>query len=310
MPTRSVYRALRVERREALIIGRGVKGLTPDRKGRSLAKELAVAWGQSVIFENRPGANTIISSQAVATAEPDGHTLLFAIDATITTNPHLYKKLPYDPVADFAPVTMLTTFGTLLVANSSVKPDTLADLIATDKASPSSISYASIGLGSQMHLDSEMLKYRTGTRFMHVPYKGIPQMTQSILQNETQLGWLGVFTAKPLLESGRLKAYAYGGKKRSLMLPNVPTFSELGYPDVGVNVWYGLLAPAKTPRAVVERINTDVRAVLADSAFVAANMEPKGYEPVGMSPEAFARHIRDELATRKTWVKVAGVEAE
>lgn len=291
-----------------------VIGVTPgsgsDQLARSLAKELSEKWSQAVIVENRPGANTILAAQAVATADPDGHTLLFAIDATITTNPHLYKNLPYDPLADFAPVAMLTSFGTILVANPSLGAKNLKDLIDIDKAATSPLTYASIGLGSEMHLDSEMLKQQTGLRLTHVPYKGIPQMTQSVVQGETQLGWIGIFTAKPLIDAGKLNAIGYTGKQRSAVLPNVPTFDELGMPGVGITVWYGLLAPARTPPAALDRIHDDVTAILSNQRFKEANMTPKGYVPGNLSRAAFAEHIKAEYVTRKKLVETSGAQVE
>jgi len=291
-----------------------VIGVTPgsgsDQLARSLAKELSEKWSQAVIVENRPGANTILAAQAVATADPDGHTLLFAIDATITTNPHLYKNLPYDPLADFAPVAMLTSFGTVLVSNTAVGAKTLKELIDIDKAAASPLTYASIGQGSEMHLDSETLRRQTGLRLTHVPYKGIPQMTQSVVQGETQLGWIGIFTAKPLIDAGKLDAIAYTGKTRSAVLPNVPTFEELGMPGVGITVWYGLLAPARTPTAVLDRIHDDVTGILSNQKFKEANMDPKGYVPGSLGRAAFAEHIKREYVARKKLIETSGVQVE
>lgn len=155
-----------------------------------------------------------------------------------------------------------------------------------------------------------LTKKQTGMTMMHVPYKGIPQMTQSILQGETDLGWLGVFTAKPLIESGKLLPFAYVGKTRSKLLPQVPTFAESGLPEVGISVWYGLLAPARTPPGVLDQIDRDVRKVLADPAFIEANMAPKGYEPANLSRGAFADHIKKEFESRRTLVQISGVQAE
>ena len=291
-----------------------VVGLPPgsgsDLLARSLAQRLTMQWGQSVVVENRPGASTIVANEAVAHAAPDGHTLVFAIDGGFTVNPHLYAKLPYDPIKDFAPITLITTFGTLLVATPSLPANNLAELIALAKAQPGKISYGSIGSGSQMHLLSAMLGNKAGIQLLHVPYKGIPQMMTAVLTGEVQLTWVGVFSARPLVQAGRLKALGMGGAKRAPMMPDVPTLAELGYPEVEASVWYGLLAPAGTPRALVERIHADVLKVIRDPEFRDKEMLSKGYEPSGLGPDEFAALIVRETAARGVMVKISGARAE
>jgi tripartite-type tricarboxylate transporter receptor subunit TctC len=291
-----------------------VVGLPPgsgsDLLARSMAQRLTMAWGQSVVVDNRPGANTIVGTEMVARAAPDGHTLLFGIDIGFTVNPHLYAKLPYDPVKDFAPITLVTTFAVALVASPSLPANNVRELIALAKSQPGKIAYASIGSGSQMHLLSEMLNNKAGIQLMHVPYKGIPQVMTSVLSGETQLTWVGVFSTKPLVTAGRLKALAYSGSKRTPMMPDLPTFAELGYPDVEMSVWYGLLAPAATPRAIVDRIHADVLKLLADPEFREKEMLAKAYEPSGLGPDEFAALIKRELAARAAMVKVSGAKAD
>ncbi|MDB5900476.1 MAG: hypothetical protein JWP41_4078 [Ramlibacter sp.] len=288
-----------------------VLGLPPgsgsDLLARALAQELAEAWKQPVVVENKPGANGIVATDSVAKAPPDGHTLLLAIDANITTNPHIYKSLPHDPVKDLAPVTMLMTFSTALVAHPAAPFNSVAELVARAKAAPGSISYASMGSGSTMHLLSETLEQAAGIKLLHVPYKGIPQMTNALLSGEVQLGWLGAFTAKPLVAEGRLKALGISATKRLALLPQVPTLAELGYPQVEMTVWYGLMAPAATPRPVVERIHSSVAAILAKPSFRDQHLVPKGYEPSGMGTSDFSAHIRRELVSRGEMVRRAGV---
>lgn len=291
-----------------------VIGLPPgsgsDLLARSLAKELGELWKQPVVVENKPGGSGIIAATAVAKAPADGTTLLLAIDANITTNPHVFKSLPYDPVKDFVPVTMLMTFSTLLVAHPSTPVNSVGELVTKAKTAPGSLSYASLGDGSNMHLLSGTLESSAGIKLMQVPYRGIPQMSNALLTGEVQLGWLGAFTAKPLIAEGRLKALGISGAKRSQLTPDVPTFAELKYPDVDVTVWYGLLAPAGTPAAVVGRIHDSVSRVLATPSFRDTQLLPKGYEPSGLGPSAFAEHIRRELVTREKMVKQAGVKPQ
>lgn len=293
---------------------RMVVGLPPgsgsDLLARALSQRLTMQWGQSVVVENRPGANTILATESVARATPDGHTLLFAIDGGFTVNPHLYAKLPYDPIKDFAPVTMITTFGTVLVATPSLPANTVAELVALAKAQPGKINFGSIGAGSQMHLLSAMLGNKAGIELLHVPYKGIPQMMTAVLTGEVQLAWVGVFSSRKLVQAGRLKALGFGGTKRAPMMPEVPTLAELGYPEVEASVWYGLLAPAGTPRPLIERIHADVLRIIQDPEFRDREMLARGYEPSGLGPEEFAALILRETASRAVMVKISGAHVD
>ena len=289
-------------------------GLPPgsgsDLLARALSQRLSMQWGQSVVVENRPGANTIVATESVARAAPDGHTLLFAIDIGFTVNPHLYAKLPYDPIRDFAPITLITSFATLLVATSSLPASNVAELIALAKTQPGKISYGSIGAGSQMHLLSAMLGNKAGIELLHVPYKGIPQMMTAVLAGEVQLTWVGVNSSRTLVQAGRLKALGFGGTKRAALTPEVPTLAELGYPEVEMSVWYGLLAPAGTPRPLLERIHADVLKIMQDPEFRDREMLSRGYEPSGLGPDEFAALIVRESAARAVMVKVSGARAE
>lgn len=289
-----------------------VIGLPPgsgsDLLARALAQELADTWKQPVIVDNKPGGSGVIAASTVAKSAPDGTTLFLAIDANITTNPFVFKSLPYDPVKDFAPVTMLMTFSTLLVAHPSVPANTVNELIAKAKAAPGTFTYGSLGEGSNMHLLNATFENSAGVKMMQVPYRGIPQMTTALMSGEVQFGWLGAFTAKPLVEEGRLKAVAISGAKRTSLMPQVPTFAEAKLPEVDVTVWYGLLAPAATPAPIVNRIHEAVARVIAQPAFREKHLTPKGYEPSGIGTTAFAEHIRKELVSREKMVKQAGVK--
>ncbi|HZE62071.1 MAG TPA: tripartite tricarboxylate transporter substrate binding protein [Burkholderiales bacterium] len=281
-----------------------------DVMGRQIAEKLTAAWGRPVVVENRPGANTIVATEAVARAAPDGSTILLTTDATFSINPHLYAKLPYDAERDFIPVTMLVLLQQLLVANPSLPADTLAELIALAKATPGTINYASYGSGSQPHLSGEMLKYKAGIDLVHVPYKGISLAVPAAMAGEVQLTFAGIATSLPQLKAGRIKALAIGGPKRSPLLPEVPTFAELGYPEVETHAWFGLFLPARSPAEAVERVYADTRKILDDPDFRQKQLIDKGYDVVGSSPAEFAAYIKRDSASRARAVKISGAKAE
>src|SRR5438067_7372054 len=208
-----------------------------DVMARQFAEKLTGIWGQPVIVENKPGANTILATETVAKSAPDGTTVLLTTDATFSINPHLYAKLPYDTQRDFIPVTMLVLLQQLLVANPSLPANTLEELIALAKAKRRTINYASYGSGSQPHLSGAMLKYKAGIDLVHVPYKGISLAVPAVMAGEVQLTFAGIASSMGPLKSGRIKPLAIGGAKRSALLPEVPTFAELGYPEVETHAW-------------------------------------------------------------------------
>src|SRR2546428_9226869 len=203
-----------------------------DVMARQLADKLAPGWGQPVVVENKPGANTIVAADAVAKSAPDGYTVLMTTDATFSINPHLYARLPFDPQRDFAPVTMLVLLQQLLVAHPSLPANSLEELIKLAKAKPGSINYASYGSGSQPHLSGEMLKNKAGIDLVHIPYKGISLAVPAVMAAEVQLTFAGIATSSAPLKSGRIKALAIGGAQRSPLFPQVPTFTDPASPAV------------------------------------------------------------------------------
>jgi len=281
-----------------------------DVMARQIAGKLAPQWGQTVLVENRPGANTIIAADAVAKAPADGHTVLMTSDATFSINPHLYAKLPYDAERDFVPATMLVLLQQLLVAHPSLPADNLADLIRLAKAKPGAIRYASYGSGSQPHLSGEMLKYKAGIDLLHVPYKGISLAVPAVIAGEVELTFSGIASSMGPLKGGRLKPIAIGGAQRSPLLPNVPTFAELGFPEVETHAWFGLFLAAGSARAVIEKIYVDAKRVLEEPDFRQKQLVDKGYEPVGSSPGEFASYIRKDRENRGRAVKISGAKAE
>ena len=281
-----------------------------DVMARQIAEKLTAAWGQPVVVENKPGANTIVATDAVAKSAADGHTILMTTDATFSINPHLYAKLPFDTQRDFIPVTMLVLLQQLLVAHPSLPANTLPELISLAKAKPGSINYASYGSGSQPHLSGEMLKNKAGIDLVHVPYKGISLAVPAVMAGEVQLTFAGIATSMPQLKAGRIKPIAIGGAQRSPLLPQVPTFTELGYPEVETHAWFGLFLPAGSPREAVTRIHQDTLKIVMDPEFRQKQLVEKGYDPVGSSPEQFAAYIRKDSESRGRAVKISGAKAE
>ena len=281
-----------------------------DVMSRVIGLQLSQRWGQPIIIDNKPGAGTIVAAESVARAAPDGYTLMITTDATITINPHLYAKLPYDPVKDFVPVTQLVFLNQLLLANPGVPAGDLKELIAYAKSNPAKLNYASYGSGSQPNLAMEMLKSQAGIDIVHVPYKGIPQAVPAAIANEVQLTFSGAASSIAHLKSGRLKALAVGGKTRLSLLPEVPTFAEQGFPDIPSNAWFGLFAPAGTPRDVVMKLHAEVTKILNDPEFQQREIVAKGYEVVASKPEEFASFLTADSVRNARAVKISGAKAE
>jgi tripartite-type tricarboxylate transporter receptor subunit TctC len=281
-----------------------------DVMARQIAERLTAAWSQPVVVENKPGANTIVAADAVAKSAPDGYTVLMTTDATFSINPHLYAKLPFDPQRDFLPVTMLVLLQQLLVAHPAVPFNDLTGLIEAAKAKPGRIHYASYGSGSQPHLAGEMLKNKAGIDLVHVPYKGISLAVPAVMAGEVELTFAGIATSSAPLKAGRIKALAIGGAKRSPLFPQVPTFAELGYPEVETHAWFGLFLPAGAPREALARIHRDTVRQLEDPEFRQKQLVERGYEVVGSDPEAFAAYIRKDRESRGRAVKISGAKAE
>jgi tripartite-type tricarboxylate transporter receptor subunit TctC len=281
-----------------------------DVMARQIAERLTAAWGQPVVVENKPGANTILAADSVAKSAPDGYTVLMTTDATFSINPHLYARLPFDPQRDFLPVTMLVLLQQLLVAHPAAPFNDLKGLIEAAKARPGSINYASYGSGSQPHLAGEMLKNKAGIDLVHVPYKGISLAVPAVMAGEVELTFAGIATSNAPLKAGRIKALAIGGAQRSALLPQVPTFAELGYPEVETHAWFGLFLPAGAPREALARIHRDTVRQLEDPEFRQKQLVERGYEVVGSDPEAFAAYIRKDSESRGRAVKITGAKAE
>jgi tripartite-type tricarboxylate transporter receptor subunit TctC len=283
-------------------------GGTPDIYGRVMAAELQKLWGQPVVVENRTGAGGTIGTDSVAKAAPDGYTLLFAADATVTLAPAVIAKMPYDPVRDLTPIVNVTAGPFVLMANPAFPANTLAEFIALAKKEPGKIPYASSGAGGQQHLAMESVRTMAGIDVVHVPYKGFGQGVTDVLANQVPLIFGGITASISYTSSGKLKALGVTSPKRARALPNVPAIAET-LPGFDITAWYGFLGPAKLPAEIVRKINADSRAIIARPDFQ-ERLVKDGIEPVGNTPEQFAEEIKADIARWAKIVKAAGVKPE
>ena len=284
-------------------------GLT-DVLGRGLGQELTKMWDKPVIIENRPGANTIIAAEYVAKQPADGYTLLMANDPTLSSNQFLYSKLPYDPVKDFAPVVNLVTTTTVLIATTSLAANNLPELIELAKKKPGELTYGTFGLGSATHLDTEAFASTAGIKLTHIPYKGIADVIPAVISGQIHMALSGMPPALPHIRSGKLKAIAFAGAQRSKLLPNVPTFAEAGIRDYEARSWFGLVAPAGTPRAAIDKIAADVTKVLGQPDFREKFVTGVGLEPLVQGPEEYAQFLRKDREKYAQRVKNANVKLD
>ncbi len=282
-------------------------GGAADFIARLVGGRVGEALGQTVVVENRGGAGGTIAADAVAKAAPDGYTLLQNSITTHGIGPHLYSRLPYDPVKDFAPVSMLATLPLIMAVNADLPFRTVDELIAYGKANP--MSFASSGNGGAPHMAGELFKSVTGIDMLHVPYKGSGPAVADLIGGRVQV----MFDAAPSLiahvKSGKLRVLAAASPQRNRLLPGVPTFAELGLPRIAVALWYGVLAPAGTPRLVVEKLNREIAKAL-EAPDVRERLLGQGADPAPGTPEAFAAFMRDEMAKWAPVVKQAGVKLD
>lgn len=280
-----------------------------DSAVRSIADRLAARLGQPVVVENRPGAAGNIGTEIVAKSAPDGYTLLAAYDGTMVVNPHVYAKLGFDTLKDFAPVTKLGDGAVIIVAHPSVPANNLRELIALAKAKPGRLSFGSSGTGGSAHLACEMLNQRAGIELVHIPYKGGGQAIADAVGGQVPLVCTAIATAQQFLKSGKLKALGVSSAKRDPAMPEVPTFAESGLPGFVVTSWMGILAPAQTPRAIVERLQTEIAAVL-QLPDVRARYAVLGIDPVGNKPDEYAAQLKADLDAWGPVVKKANLRIE
>ena len=284
-------------------------GGVTDTSGRLIAEALARRLGQSVFVENKAGASGNIGTNDVATAAPDGYTLVLAFDGTMVINPHVFAKVPFDTLKDFAPVGKIGDAVLILVAHPGFAQKTLKDIIDASKKDPKGISYGTSGIGGTPHIAGELLNQRTGSKLVHIPYKGGGQAMADALGGQIPLVYTAVAGAVGHVKAGRLTPVAVSSQKRAPSLPDVPTFIEAGVPDFESSSWVGILAPAKTPRPVIDRLNRELTAVLT-SPDVVAKLETLGITATPGTPEQFSEQMRRDLESYGKVVRAAGIKAE
>ncbi|MGE5096657.1 MAG: tripartite tricarboxylate transporter substrate binding protein [Betaproteobacteria bacterium] len=265
-----------------------------DAVARTIAQKISAGLGQQVVVDNRAGAGGVVGAELAAKSPPDGYTLFLGGVGSHAINPSLHRNLPYDPVRDFAPVCLVASAPLILVVNPSMPANSVAELIALAKSKPGALDYASNGNGSSSHLAAVMFESMTGTKMTHVPYKGLSPALVDLLSGRVQLMFSSVVAILPQIQSGKLKALAVTGTARLASLPNVPTVAETGVAGYQASSWYGILAPAGTPREIVLRLNAEINRALA-APEVRNAFAVEGAVGGGGTPEDFATHIRAEM---------------
>lgn len=285
-------------------------GAGNDVLARMVGQKMAEKFGQPVVIENRPGAAGNIGLEQLARAPGDGYTIAIADSGPLAINPALYPRLPFSPTKDFAAVASLVTFTYLLVVNPTLKADSVADLVALAKAQPDKINYASVGSGSVVHLATELFKAKAGIQLNHVPYKASPEALNSVVANETQVMFVNVQASTPLLRAGRLKALAAVHASRLPQFPNLPTIAEAGVPGFDFKAWFGVVAPASTPRPVVAALNQEINRVMALRDIRDKLAALGGVDVFTGTPESFASLIQSEGQAWGNLVRQTGARVE
>jgi tripartite-type tricarboxylate transporter receptor subunit TctC len=285
----------------------GSPGSTSDFSSRFIAQKLTEKWGQQVIVDNRPGAGGIIGAEIAAKAAPDGYTLINAQIGTHASAQFLFKKLNYDPVKDFTPISLLTISGIALAVHPSVPAKSLKEFVAYAKSKPGGVNYGSAGGGTSSQLSGELFNQMTGANLVHIPYKGAGFALTGLVSGETQAAFLSTTTLSIQAKAGKVRPLAVLSEKRFPAAPDIPSSVEAGFPGLDANVWFGLMAPTKTPKAIIAKINRDVVAALETPEAKAA-MLAQGAEPAPMSPEEFGRFWKAEIAKWGKVIKTAGIQ--
>jgi len=284
-------------------------GSSIDVIGRILADKIKDPLGQAVVVEPRPGAGGTLATDLAAKAAPDGYTMVLSFNGPLSFGPHMYSKLPYDPFKDLAPVILTTSQPNLLAVNASLPVKTVKEFVAYAKANPGKLNYASIGAGSSSHLTMELLKANANLFMVHIPFNGSPPAAASLAANETQAIFTVPTALTPLIQSGRVRALAVSGLKRYSVMPDVPTLAEGGVDKFEALAWNGVLFPAGTPSAIIDRMNREMNAAL-NSADVREKLRAAGLDPAGGTPEEFARWIRAESDKWAPIIKRTGAKVD
>jgi tripartite-type tricarboxylate transporter receptor subunit TctC len=284
-------------------------GGSTDILARALGEKLSQGLAQPVVIDNRPGAGGSIGAEAVARAAPDGYTLMMGHLGTLAVNPAIYKNLPYDPVKSFAPVSLMAIVPSVLVVNPALPVASAAELVAYAKAHPGKLAYGSAGNGSTSHLTTEYFKLITGTDILHVPYKGVGPMLTDLVSGQLSMGLNGAPAVMAHVNAGRLRALAVTSLTRLEALPQVPTLDEAGVRGFDASGWYGVVAPAGTPQAIVARLNAEVGRAM-QTPELRARLDSEGALPAPGTPEEFAAFIRAEIARWDAVLKRAGIQQQ
>jgi tripartite-type tricarboxylate transporter receptor subunit TctC len=284
-------------------------GGAADFIARTVGAKLADALGQPVVINNQGGAGGTIATRAVAKAEPDGHTLLLNSITTHGIGPHLYASLPYDPMHDFAPVILLAKLPLVMTVNAELPARSVAEVVALAKARPGELAFASSGNGGAPHLAGELFKNATGTDLLHVPYRGSGPAVIDVVAGRVAMMFDAAPSLLPFIQSGKLRALAAASPERHRLLPDVPTFGELGFGGMDIALWYGVAAPAGTPPEIVRRLNAELAAILALPE-IRESFAKQGAEPGGGTPQAFDAFMRQESARWRNVVRQAGIKVE
>src|SRR5687768_3166866 len=280
-----------------------------DTLGRLFAAKLGERLGQPFVVENRPGAGTMIGTEAAAKSPPDGYTILLSSIATHALSPNLYSRVPYDPIKDFAPITLLGIAPTVLVVNSDLPAKNLQELIALAKSKPGQFAYASGGNGTPPHINAEVFKALAGVDLLHVAYKGGGPALTDLVAGRVHLMLDTAASAMPHVRTGKLRALALSAPKRSGEYPDLPTFAEAGLPAYDTNAWYSMHAPAGTPPQIVRRLSGELAAILKD-ADILARFKQLSTEPVGNNPEEFSAFVKAELEKYARVINAAGIKLD
>ena len=280
-----------------------------DILNRTLAAKLSESIGQPLLIDNRPGASGFVAAEMVAKSSADGYTLLGATEATLVANPLFFRKVPYDTQRDFSPVTMTVEVNYVLLVHPSVAASSVPELIALARSKPGALNYASSGNGSAFHLGMEMFKRMAGVDIVHVPFKGSALSVNAMLAGEVQIMLNGTPTGMPLARSGKLRALAVAGAKRSALAPELPTIAESGLPGFEMSGWFGTVAPAGTPASVIAKLNGEYLRAL-HSPEVRERLESFGFEVVGNAPEEFASRMRSESQRLARVIRESGAKPE
>jgi putative tricarboxylic transport membrane protein len=282
-------------------------GGSADATARIIAKQVSKAIGQPIVVENRGGSASIVGTEFVNKADPDGYTLLLGQSGPISINPAVYKSLPYDPVKDFAPISLTSTYPYIMVVNRSLGVKTLQEFVALAKSKPGALNYGTTGVGASNHLLTELFDLKAGIKMTHIPYRGTALAVADLVAGQVQVVFSDPISALQLVSSGDLVALAVTSKDRSPVAPNLPTVSESGYPGFDVVGWHGILAPAKTPPAIVAKLNAEIVRALNDPE-TKSMLESQAIQVVGNSPQEFADFIKQDLAVWKEVADQAKIE--